>query len=494
MENLDRLIVELCKLDNETPWVEFKHNNYTPEMIGQDISALANSAALYDRSKAYMVWGIDDTSHKIIGTKYDLQSLKKGNQELHNWLRSLLSDNADFEYHIVNIDQNSLLKNPEVANNTKVGVLIIYKATSHPVCFEKIDYIRVGSYTKKLRDYPELQGKLWDKLRNTRFEELAAKSDLSVTQILQLIDYSKYFDLKGLSIPSTIDGIIHYLLEEDIIQKQDNSLYSITNMGALLFAKNLNEFSRLSRKAIRVVQYEGKNRINMLKHETRAQGYAVGFEDLQKYIEALLPSKEVISGSLRERKTVYPSIAIRESLANTLIHQDFSVTGTGPVVEIFENRIEFTNAGEPLVDVIRIIDNPPKSRNEKLASLMRNLHICEELGTGWDKIVISCELFQLPAPRIEILNDNTRVTLFANIPYTNLTPEDKLWACYLHACIKHVQGECISNQTLRERFGLPQTSSASVSRLIKDALAIGMIKPVDPDTAPRYMKYIPGWA
>ena len=115
------------------------------------------------------------------------------------------------------------------------------------------------------------------------------------------------------------------------------------------------------------------------------------------------------------------------------IHQDLSISGTGPVVEIFDNRIEITNAGIPLVNIDRIIDNPPKSRNEKLASLMRRLKMCEELGTGWDKIVIACEISQLPAPKIELFETSTRVTLYSELPYTNMSPEDKLRACYLHA-------------------------------------------------------------
>ena len=80
--------------------------------------------------------------------------------------------------------------------------------------------------------------------------------------------------------------------------------------------------------------------------------------------------------------SVFPLPAIREAIANSLIHQDFFHTGTGPVIEIFSNRVEITNPGTPLVDVMRIIDNPPKSRNEKLASVMRRLNMCEELGRG----------------------------------------------------------------------------------------------------------------
>lgn len=207
-----------------------------------------------------------------------------------------------------------------------------------------------------------------------------------------------------------------------------------------------------------------------------------------------MPTEERIHGALREKKTAYPILAIREAVANALIHQDFSVTGTGPVVEIFDNRIEITNSGTPLVDVKRIIDNPPKSRNEKLAALMRRLRMCEELGTGWDKIVLTCELLQLPAPKIDLYDDSTRVILFAEMPFSNISIEDKLWACYLHACIKHVQGEHLTNSSLRERFGVKESSSGSISRLIKEAVEVRLIKPLDPTTAPRYMKYVPIWA
>lgn len=378
--------------------------------------------------------------------------------------------------------------------NVTVGVLLINRAVNQTVMFEKIDYIRIGSYTKKLNEFPQLQAQLWDRIRNSRFEERFARQDLDLSAALQMLDCASYFDLLSIPIPSDNKGIAHYLAEEEIIAKQDNGLYAITNLGAILFAKKLSDFPRISRKAIRVVQYRGNNRLNMLKEDVGGKGYAVGFQGLIKYIEALLPSQENISGALRESTTAYPILAIREAVANALIHQDFSISGTSPVVEIFDNRIEITNSGTPLVDIKRIIDNPPKSRNEKLAALMRRLKMCEELGTGWDKIVISCEFAQLPAPKIELFEDSTRVTLYAKMPFSNISMEDKLWACYLHACIKHVEGEQLTNSSLRERFGLKVSSSGSISRLIKEAVVMNLIKPLDPTTAPRYMKYIPAWA
>lgn len=87
MENLDILVNELRKMPNETEWLEFKHDNYDPEMIGKDISALANGAALKEKSCAYMIWGIDNETHEIVGTANDLSTLKKGNEEkaMRNW-------------------------------------------------------------------------------------------------------------------------------------------------------------------------------------------------------------------------------------------------------------------------------------------------------------------------------------------------------------------------------------------------------------------------
>jgi ATP-dependent DNA helicase RecG len=482
MENLAILIAALCKLSDETPYVEFKHNNFTLDMIGQDISALANSAALHEKRCAYMLWGIDDKTHEIVGTKHNLQSLKKGQQELENWLRSMLSKNADFEYHSV------------LLQGKTVGVLIIPQAVNQTVSFQKFDYIRIGSYTKKLNEYPRLQAKLWDKLRNQKFEERYAKQDFPLAQAIQALNCTAYFDMLGLTQPTDNAGIAHYLQTEEILVEQDNGLFAITNLGAILFAKKLTDFPRLSRKAMRIVQYSGNNRLDMRRENIILQGYATGFEALIQYAEAMLPAQEIIEGAARKTKTVYPLLAIRESIANALIHQDFAITGTGPLIEIFPNRIEITNPGTILVDINRIIDTPPKSRNEKLAALMRRLKLCEELGTGWDKIVLTCEAYMLPAPKINLYEESTKVTLFAKLSFKDIASEDRLRACYLHACIKQVQGEHLTNRSLRGRFGLKESASGTISRLIKDAIDAQLIKPLDPTTAPRYMKYLPIWA
>lgn len=481
MENIDILVKELCKYPDETQWLEFKHNNCEPRMIGEDISALANSAVLADRNYAYLIWGVEDHGHTIVGTSVRLKQAKKGNQELENWLRYLLSDNADFEFLNTEID------------GMHIEVLRISKAVGRPVNFEKIDYIRSGSYTKKLIEFPILQTQLWDKLRQEHFEDLYVKNNLSLSEIIRLLDCDAYFSMLSINLPTSHNGYVHYLIEDNIIAKQDNGQFAITSLGALLFARRLSDFPRLGRKAMRVVSYEGINRLKIQKEEIINEGYALCFDNVVTLVNAILPSRENINSTRKSLISSFPLPAIREAIANSMIHQDLYITGAGPVVEIFNNRVEVTNPGTPLVDIMRIVDNPPKSRNEKLASLMRRLDMCEELGRGWDRMVLSCEMQFLPAPRIQIYQESTKVVLFESLAFANISSEDKLWSTYLHACLKYIEGDALTNTSLRNRFGLKVTSSGQVSRLIKDVVGKGFLKPLDPNTAPRYMRYIPMW-
>ena len=108
--------------------------------------------------------------------------------------------------------------------------------------------------------------------------------------------------------------------------------------------------------------------------------------------------RQKIGKALRKEIPMCPPIAIREFVANALIHQDFYLGGSSPMIEIFGNRMEISNPGKPLIDIFRFIDHTPISRNEKLASLMRRMNICEERGCGVDRAITQCELYQLPAP------------------------------------------------------------------------------------------------
>lgn len=71
---------------------------------------------------------------------------------------------------------------------------------------------------------------------------------------------------------------------------------------------------------------------------------------------------------------------------------------------------------------------------------------------------------------------------------------DRIRACYLHACLRYVQRDFLTNASLRERFGVEEKNKAAVSRYIREAVDAHMIRPVNEDAARKMMKYVPFWA
>lgn len=481
-EYLKSLLNELRSLPQETGWVEFKHNNIDSQEIGEYISALSNTAAYNGKSHAYLVWGIEDGTHEIVGTNFKPKEMKIGNEELESWLLRLLFPRINFTFFEL-----------ETAKGDVV-VLEIERAIHTPVSFQQKEFIRIGSYKKPLKDYQNIERELWRVFDQTPFENMIAKSGLLDEDILSLLDYKSYFDLQGMPIPQSSNLIFERFAEDEMIVKNEAGQWNITNLGAILFANTLSSFSGLKRKSVRVIVYKGKGKLETIREQEGGKGYATGFEGLISFIDNLLPRNEVIKKALRKEVLIYPELSIRELVANAIIHQDFSITGTGPMIEIYLDRMEITNPGKPLVNADRFLDSPPRSRNEALASFMRRVGVCEERGSGFDKVVAETETYQLPPPTVEVTENHTRVTLYAPKPYAEMELEERIHASYLHACLKYVEKEQLTNASLRVRFGFEDKDNGKISRLIREAVNTGKIKPLNPDTAPRYMKYIPFWA
>lgn len=476
------LLKELCKLPAETPWLEFKHNNADHVMIGEYISALSNAAALDGKSSAYMVWGISDETHEVVGTTFKPHTEKQGNEELESWLLRYLNPRLHFHFHCFSV------------GDLPIVLLEIPCAYGKPTSFHNVEYIRIGTYKKPLKDFPEQERTLWRRFDKTPFEELSAASDLDADEALAMLDYPAYFHLLNLPLPSDRDGILERLQGDAMLRCDDAGRWVITNLGAILFARQIDNFKGLARKAIRLIVYEGKGRLKTTREQQGHKGYASGFAGLIDYLTALLPRNEVIGKALRKEVAMYPDLAVRELIANALIHQDFSITGAGPMVEIFDDRLEITNPGAPLVELDRLLDSPPRSRNEALASFMRRAGICEERGSGVDKVVSDTEFYQLPPPRWEQPDGSFRVTLFAHRELKAMDKQERTHACYLHACLRLVMRDPMTNTTLRERFGIDPKNSAMASRIIRDSIEQGLIKPYEEGQSRKNSRYLPYWA
>ncbi len=480
---LHNLVRQLVAFPQETEWVEFKHNRSDPQEIGEYISALANSATLIGKQRAYILWGVQDGSHEILGTTFSPKKSKVGNQELESWLVLQLDPHVDVRIHEDEIEGKHLV------------LFEIIAAINRPIRFRGIEYIRIGGITTKLQECPEKERELWRIFEQVRFEKGIAMKGVSAEQVVALIDCSAYFNLMQLPFPENRSGILQRLISEKMLIQGDDGSYDITNVGAILFGRNIEEFGHFASKVLRVITYRGDQRIDGLKEQRFNKGYAVSFNEAIDYINDRLPQNEEIGQAFRKVVRMYPPIAVRELVANALIHQDFTVIGAGPMVEIFSNRIEISNPGLPLIDPLRFIDEPPISRNEILANLMRRLNICEQRGSGVDKAIFEIELFQLPALDFRVTTKSMITVLYGPRQLRQMDSSERTRACYQHACLQYVIDKKMNNESLRKRLGINPSSYPLASRIIRDAIQAKLIKPYgDVIGSGKSATYIPFWA
>jgi predicted HTH transcriptional regulator len=423
---------------------------------------------------------VEDTNHRIVGTTFYPKTQKaKGNEELENWLATRLNPRIDFAIYEFDFDENR-----------HIALFEIPATKAQPVEFLHTSYIRVGSVTRKLNDFPEKQAKIW-KQSHFKLENEIAKSNLDASDIVRLLSTETYFERLNIPYPSNREGVIGRFLTEQLIIK-NKSTYSITKLGAILFAKNLNDFDMLSRKSVRVIVYKGKGKTETEREQIFTKGYCVGFDDMLAWIDGQLPSEEVIGIARRTNVRAYPEISVRELVANSIIHQDFEQAGF-PMIEIYSDRLSVSNPGKPLIQPERFIDEYV-SRNEKMADLMRRTEFCEEKGSGMDKVILNNEQFHLPPIQILVGEIRTTITIFKYKKLNDLSRLDKINACYQHCCLCYELNEKMTNQSLRERFEVEEKNYPTVSKIIRETILAGLIKEEDPDNkANRYSKYLPVW-
>jgi len=351
-----------------------------------------------------------------------------------------------------------------------------------------------------MRNGEDLVPMLDDRLRTIHSEsgstwlEESALHVGDASKVISLLDTQVYFDLMNLPYPSQQQTVIERLSSEQLIESVAGG-WSISRLAALLLAKRLDEFpTEVARKAVRVVVYEGKNKLQTKVDRSGNKGYACGFEGLVDYLYDSASSNQVIEQNIRHEVRMLPKQAIRELVANAMVHQDFAVSGASVMLELYEDRLEVSNPGTPSISVDRFIDEY-RSRNERLADMMRRMGLCEEKGSGIDKVVSAAEQHQLPAPDFRTGELRTTCILFAQQDFSEMSKNDRIRACYQHCCLLYVSNQKMSNQTLRERFKLPEGKTATVSQIISSALETNLIRLDDSETSSRrYAKYVPCWA
>lgn len=475
---LNRLIQE----KNESEWIEFKVNNADPEKLGQNIAAIANGAMLLNRDRGFIVYGIEDKTRKKVGTELRLKTLTIGGGEnFENWVNRLIEPRLTIE--LIDFEENGL-------NFSVVCVEVTY---DRPVRFNGIEYIRIGENTKKLKDFPNKERALWLATGRRKFEHAVALSNQAIEDIKNLLDVEVFYKLSNIPVPQNDAEWVRRFISVGLLVDNLQGTFDITNLAAILLAKDTGQFQSTVHKSVRVIKYKGDDKQDSEYEFESKRGYAVAFSDLIKNILDAITKGEEYHEGIRRRTYLYPEIAIREIVANALIHQDFTVSGASPVIEIYENRIEVSNPGNSLIEMDRILDER-RSRNEKLASMMRDLGLCEERGGGLDKAIITLELRRLPAPDFKASQDSFRAVLFGPKPFNKMSKLDKQRACFYHCIIRYIKEDYMSNTTLRERFSLEDKDYQLASAVISDAIKAGRIVPAEFKQGNKNAKYIPYWA
>ncbi|MEI3856168.1 MULTISPECIES: ATP-binding protein [Ensifer] len=475
------LLNRLLEEPTESAWLEFKVNNKDPREIGEYVSALANSAMLAGRDRAFLVFGVEDRTKRRVGTELRLQQQKQGNEDFTNWLTRMVEPRILIEV----LDF--------ICDGLPYSIVAVEPSYERPVKFAGTEFVRIGENKKKLTEFPEHERALWIATGRRRFETAVASSNVTADDVFSMLDSDPVYDLTGDPKPKNPQEIIRKLTDSGFLLDNLEGRFDITNLGAIMLARDVTLFPSIAGKTVRIVKYSGRDKSRSDFEQEGKKGYAVGFTGMMRFLMERLPKEERYTDGVRRMVPHFPETAVREVIANALIHQDFMATGVGPVVEIYDNRIEVTNPGNSLISTDRILDER-RSRNEKLAATMRSFGLCEERGGGLDKTLIEIEALHLPAPDFISSENSMRVVLFAPKAFGQMSKAEKLRACFFHCVLRWLTHDYMSNATLRERFSLAPEEYQAVSAVIAESIRLGRIAPADPDQGKRNARYVPYWA
>ncbi|MBO6904161.1 MAG: putative DNA binding domain-containing protein, partial [Parvibaculum sp.] len=316
------LVESLRSHPSETEWFEFKRGHFDPEDVGEYVSALANSAMLHNERLAFLVYGIEDKTHEVVGADVHLKDEKVKGEPFESWLSRYLSPkiNLAFEWCLI--------------GGKHVEILCIEPAYDRPVRFRNVAYIRINSIKKRLEEFPEKERTLWNLTSRYSFEDGIAATHVSPQEI---IDKFACADLCGLLYGSPLPDAraIENFAAEGLIRDDQQGAYDITNLFALCAARDLTQFKTVAHKAPRVVVYKDTTKLTGIEDIEGKLGYAVAFKRMLAFIMRQTGGREVLEHGVRRYAHFYPEDAVREFLANALIHQDLMQSGGRPTIEIF---------------------------------------------------------------------------------------------------------------------------------------------------------------
>lgn len=374
-----------------------------------------------------------------------------------------------------------------------VAVLIMRHPPGEPCMYKSDHWIRKGSQLVKMtsQDFRTIHKEV-----DPHWLEALVVKNASADEIIELLDIEQFYQLQQTRTrPAQVARIMNDLLEEGMIVKaRSEDKYGLNRMGALLLAKSIRACSKdLRSKRVRVIKYQGNAKRDASLDEDWDKGYATGFDDLVDLVFKQMENREVFeNGTIRREQAFVPRTALRELIANAIIHQDFD-SERDLVVEIFDNRVIIVNPGISLLDGEDMILKH-QARNTKVVDAMRLFGICEKRSSGIDNAIMALEE-EGHAPveyRMSKSVGETEAYLRGVQHYDDLGRELRELACRQHCAVRYVLGNYMTNESLRNRFRLGDDKTKEISKLIHKMVEEGHIKPFEGNgNSKKYASYVP---
>ena len=365
---LIQLIDELRALPKENEWVEFKTGTATTnERLGQYLSAISNAACIASQSFGYLIFGIKNETHDVVGTTYKFKNAKEGNEELELWIRRLLIPSIRFQHFVCQYNQFYL------------EIFKIPAAKGEPTHFKKISYIRFNSSLTDLRNFPEYLKAIYNSEDDwsANIIDRATLDDLDFSAVAKAKE--KFKEKKtGTPLYDEIDNWDNAIF----LDKAKITIGSkITNTAIILLGKP--ESTHLISPAVAQITW---------KLDTEEKAYEQFEIPLFLSINQVLarirnvkykffPDNQLLSVEVNK----YETKVILEALNNCIAHQDYGKFSRIILTEQI-NKLIFSNAGGFIEgnaeDYTAGDKTPVKYRNRWLAEAMVNLNMIDTMGYG----------------------------------------------------------------------------------------------------------------
>lgn len=402
IDELNKILDELL-LNTENECVEFKkaENNFDIDILGKYFSALGNEATLKNKQYSWIVFGIDDKTHKLTNTNFY-------SDNNFNKVKKQITDNTTDNIGFIEIYEF-------MRNGKRVIMFQVPAASGTPINWKGFPYGRNGEsiaplISNKIEQIKATANYDWSRqvIEGATIDNL----DRDAIRVAREQFKSKY---KGKSIANEVDN----LSDIDFLNKVKLTLNSkITMACMLLLGKNEDDY--LMNGYTPKMTWKLYDDFNVIDYEHFGIPFIVNVENLKSKIRNLRYRYMVNDNTLFPNEVdQYDNYILRELINNCIVHQDYKLRGNINVME-YKDKLIITNEGnfipETIENVLKDGFSSPYYRNQFLANAMVNLNMIDTVGSGIRRVYDIQKKKFFPMPDYDLSNDNrVIVTLYGKI-------------------------------------------------------------------------------